>query len=330
MSPGDLDGLLASIVGVHAPDLLVGFETSDDAGVYRLDAERAIVVTADFITPVVDDAHTFGRVAAANSISDVYAMGGRPLTALNLTSYPQNEIPAAVIGAIMAGAAETCAEAGCVLAGGHTVRDVEVKFGLSVTGLVHPDRILRNSTARPGDRLVLTKPLGTGALVAANRAGALEPAEYEALVTCMTTLNRPGARAVDLGATAGTDITGFGLTGHGLEMARSADVQFVFETGALPQLPRASELCAAGFTCGGTRSNAAFTSTATRFAPGLDDGMVGLLHDPQTSGGLLLTVPIDRCAELQAAVLEDGALCAEVVGEVRERPADGPYLDLQR
>lgn len=317
------------MAGARSPDLLVGFETSDDAGVYRLDAGRALVVTADFITPVVDDPETFGRVAAANSLSDVYAMGGEPLTALNLAGFPPREVPAAVIGAIFAGAAAVCAEAGCVVAGGHTVRDEEVKFGLAVTGVVHPDRILRNSTARPGDRLVLTKPLGTGALVAANRKGLLAPAEYEALVACMTTLNHWGTRLWDLGATACTDVTGFGLTGHGLEMARGAGVQFVFETAALPQLPRAAALCAAGHTCGGTKANATFTAPHLRLDAVLDDGLLGLVHDPQTSGGLLVAVPPDRCAALQAAVLAAGAPCAVVIGEVRARgSATDPYLVL--
>jgi len=313
------------LTGERSPNLLVGFDTSDDAGVYRLDAERALVVTADFITPVVDDAHTFGRVAAANSLSDVYAMGGIPLTALNLSGYPEKLVPAEVLGAMFAGAAETCARAGCVVAGGHTVRDDEVKFGLSVTGLVHPDRILRNSTARPGDVLVLTKPLGTGALVAANRAGQLTAEEYDALVTCMTTLNDIGARLHQLGATACTDVTGFGLTGHGLEMARGSGLQLVIEAGRVPELPRATELCASGFTCGGTNANAAFTGPEIDVG-GLDDGLVGLLHDPQTSGGLLVSVPRVKASALCEAALDAGALCAAVIGEVRERPAGSPHL----
>ncbi len=284
------------------------------------------MVTADFITPVVDDARTFGRVAAANSLSDVYAMGGVPLTALNLTGYPQNELPASVLGEILAGSAEVCSEAGCVVAGGHTVRDSEVKFGLAVTGTVHPDRILRNSTARPGDRLVLTKPLGTGALVAANRAGKLDAAGYQALVACMTALNGVGTLLHDLGATACTDVTGFGITGHGLEMARGAGVQLAIDAGSVPQLPDAARLCADGFTCGGTKANAAFTGDAIVFAPELDAGTVGLMNDPQTSGGLLIAVPANRVEAMQAAVLAAGALCAEIVGEVRERTGDGPYL----
>jgi selenide,water dikinase len=307
----------------------VGIETADDAGVFRLDAERAIVVTADFITPVVDDARVFGRVAAANSLSDVYAMGGRPLTALNLTGYPQNEVPASVLGEIFAGAAEICAQAGCVVAGGHTVRDDEVKFGLSVTGLVHPDRILRNASARPGDLLVLTKPLGTGALVAASRAGQLTSAEYDALVACMTTLNAVGADLHALGAIACTDVTGFGLTGHGLEMASGSGVQLVIEASAVPQLPRAAELCAMGFTCGGTRANAAFTGPSLRMDERLDDGMIGLLHDPQTSGGLLVAVPADRCEDLRQAVRASGALTAEVIGEARPHASGEPFLDIR-
>lgn len=306
--------------------MLVGFETSDDAGVYRLDAERALVTTADFITPVVDDPAAFGRVAAANSLSDVYAMGGRPLTALNLVGYPQNEVPAAVLGAIFAGAATVCAEAGCALIGGHTVRDTEVKFGLAVTGLVHPDRVLRNSTACPGDVLLLTKPLGTGALVAAGRAGQLDADEHAALITCMTTLNRVGTRLHELGARACTDVTGFGLTGHGLEMARGSGVQLVIESARVPQLPRAALLCAAGHTCGGTRANADFTGHALDVATHIDEGLRGLLHDPQTSGGLLIAVPADRIDALREAILADGALCAEVIGAVRERPASGPEV----
>jgi selenide, water dikinase len=313
-----------SIPGMR--NLLVGFETSDDAGVYRLDGERALVVTADFITPVVDDAETFGRVAAANSLSDIYAMGGLPLVALNLAGYPQNEVPAKILADIFSGAASVCARAGCVIAGGHTVRDSEVKFGLSVTGVVHPERILRNSTARPGDRLVLTKPLGTGALVAANRAGRLAPDEYDALVRCMTTLNRCGSLAHDLGASACTDVTGFGLTGHVLEMARGSDVQIVIETGAIPQLPRAAAFCAEGFTCGGTKANAVFCGPHMQLDGGLDEGIIGLVHDPQTSGGLLIAVPPDRREALQRSMLENGALCAAVVGEVRPPVSGAPCL----
>jgi len=304
----------------------VGFETADDAAVYRLDAERAVVTTADFITPVVDDPRTFGRVAAANSLSDVYAMGGEPLVALNLLGYPPAGVPNAVLGEILAGAGETCALAGCAVGGGHSVRDDEVKFGLSVTGVVHPDRILRNSTARPGDVLILTKPLGTGALVAAMKKGALLPGEYEALVTCMTTLNSAGAHLHGLGATACTDVTGFGLTGHALEMAQGSGVTLTLRLGDLPLLPRAVELCGAGFTCGGTRSNAAFTADGVVFDPALDDAAIGLLNDPQTSGGLLIAVPAARADGVVDFLRNDGALAAAVVGSAAPRDDQGPWL----
>jgi selenide,water dikinase len=285
-----------------------------------------VVCTADFITPVVDDPRTFGRVAAANSLSDVYAMGGTPLLALNLLGYPPAEVPNAVLGEIMVGAAETCAEAGCAVGGGHSVRDEEIKFGLSVTGLVHPDRILRNDTARPGDRLLLTKPLGTGALVAAMKKGRLDSAAYEALVTCMITLNRCGAVVHELGVTAATDVTGFGLTGHALEMARGADLAFHVDTGALPLLPEAVVLCGEGFTCGGTESNAGFAGEAIAYGDGVDEAMRSLLNDPQTSGGLLLAVPPAQVAAVAAAVLDHGALCAAEIGEVRPRDDGGPWL----
>ncbi len=322
-----MDQILEPIRAVAPPDLLVGFETSDDAAVYRLDGARAVVCTADFITPVVDDPRTFGRIAAANSLSDIYAMGGVPLVALNLLGYPPAGLPNAVLGEILLGAGETCAEAGCAVGGGHSVRDDEVKFGLSVTGLVHPDRVLRNCGARPGDQLVLTKPLGTGALVAAMKKGALLPGEYEALVACMTALNSCGAGLHALGVTACTDVTGFGLTGHASEMARGSGVTLAISAGALPQLPRAAALCAAGFTCGGTKSNAGFTAGGLRFDRSLDAGMIGLLNDPQTSGGLLLAVPRARLDEVLAFLRAAGTLAAAVVGEATERRPDGPWLD---
>jgi len=321
-----LSEILESIRAAAPKNLLVGFETSDDAGVYRLDDTRAVVCTADFITPVVDDPRTFGRIAAANSLSDVYAMGGRPLLALNLLGYPPASVSNTVLGEILAGAAGICTEAACAVAGGHSVRDAEVKFGLSVTGEVHPDRILRNSTATAGDRLLLTKPLGTGALVAAMKKGRLDEAGYEALVTCMTALNRCGAEVQPLGVTAATDITGFGLTGHGLEMARGADLTFHIDPGALPLLPEAVALCGEGFTCGGTNSNAGFTGESISYAPAVDEAMIGLLNDPQTSGGLLLAVPANRVAAVQETVLAHGALCAVEIGEVRPRSTDGPLL----
>ncbi len=277
---------------------------------------------------MVDDPREFGAVAAANSLSDVYAMGGRPLMALNLCGFPEDEVPAAVIGEIFAGAAEKCAEADVAVAGGHTVRDVEIKFGLSVTGVVHPDRILRNTGARPGDLLLLTKPLGTGALAAAHKKGELPPgsAGYAALVATMTALNRCGELLAGLGARAATDITGFGLTGHACEMGRGSDALLEIEIDALPLLPDALALCAAGFTCGGTRANLGYTRKLVVYPESADDGLRGLLNDPQTSGGLLIAAPPDRAAAIAAAALDAGAPCAPVIGRVADRVAGGPCL----
>jgi selenide,water dikinase len=253
-------------------------------------------------------------------------MGGRPLVALNLLGYPPTGLPSRVMGEILAGGAAMCAHAGCAVGGGHSVRDEEVKFGLSVTGLVHPGRILRNSTARAGDVLILTKPLGTGALVAALKKGVLKDPGYQALVTCMTTLNTPGLGLHALGATACTDVTGFGLVGHALEMAQGADLCFRFHTGDLPVLPDAVALCGQGFTCGGTQSNASHTAASTRYDPGVGQDMIGLVNDPQTSGGLLISIPRARAAALADFLAEQGALACRIVGEVCARSPQDPHL----
>ncbi len=320
--------ILSAIKATVVNDLLVGFDTADDAGVYRLDEARAVVSTADFITPVVDDPFTFGQVAAANSLSDIYAMGAAPLMALNLMGYPPAGLPNSVLGEILAGGADICGLAGCAVAGGHTVRDEEVKFGLSVTGLVDPRKLLRNSTAQPGDRLVLTKPLGTGALVAAMKKGLLDENHTRALITCMTTLNDIGSRLYDLGANACTDVTGFGLTGHALEMAEGSGVALTIRCGELPLLPDAVELCGQGFTCGGTVSNSRFTAGKLHYDQALGEDMIGLLNDPQTSGGLLVSVAPDRCDELAGALRESGALAAAVIGEVAVHEPSAPFLAL--
>jgi selenide,water dikinase len=309
----------------------VGFETADDAGVYLLSADRAVVVTADFITPIVDVPEDFGAVAAANSLSDVYAMGGRPLVAVNLCGFPHTELPATVLRAILEGAAAKCAEAGVAVAGGHTVRDSEVKFGLSVTGEVHPDRIVRNSTARPGDRLILTKPLGTSALATAHKKGLLPVGSpgYRALVASMTELNRAGLVMHAHGATAATDVTGFGLTGHALEMARGAGLTLTIDTARLPLFPDALTLIAAGHTCGGTQANASFTASGVNYTETVTTVMRNLLNDPQTSGGLLVAVSAARATEMADALLGAGASCAVEIGEAGERGVGRPWLAFQ-
>lgn len=318
--------ILEPIKAANPADLLVGFETADDAAVYDMGGQLGIVSTADFITPVVDDARTFGRVAAANSLSDVYAMGGRPLMALNLLGYPPVGVPNEILGEILAGGAEVCREAGCAVAGGHTVRDDEVKFGLSVTGEVHTGRILRNSSAHPGDKLILTKPLGTGALVAALKAGRLDEAGYEALITSMTRLNRCGMHLHEVGVNACTDVTGFGLSGHALEMAQGSHASLIIDTSALPLLPDAVYLCGEGFTCGGTVSNASFTGGGIAFASGVSEAMVGLVHDPQTSGGLLFSLASELVDEALHLLREMDAIEPAVIGEVQEKFEGEPWL----
>ncbi len=321
-----MSDILGAIKATAGPDLLVGFDTADDAGVYRLDDQRAVVSTADFITPVVDDPFTFGQVAAANSLSDIYAMGAVPLMALNLLGYPPAGLPNDKLGEILAGGAEICGKARCAVAGGHTVRDEEVKFGLSVTGIIDPARILRNCTAQPGDVLILTKPLGTGALVAAMKKGQLNDAGYQALATCMTTLNDIGEQLFDLGATSCTDVTGFGLTGHALEMAVGSDTTFTIACETLPLLPGAVEFCGQGFTCGGTVSNSRFTAHHIHYDQALTEDMIGLLNDPQTSGGLLVSVPAARAEDMVAQLRMNRTLAWSLIGHVTSHASQDPHL----
>lgn len=297
------------------PDLLVGIDTGDDAAVLRLGPDVALVQTLDFFTPLVDDPRDYGRIAAANSLSDVYAMGGRPVLALAIVGFPAKQLPMEIGAEILAGGAEICAEAGIPLAGGHSIDDVDVKFGLSVSGLVHPDRLLRNSAARPGDWLVLTKPLGTGALSTGFKAGLLAPETYAAMVRSMTTLNRAAAEvAVAEGLRAATDVTGFGLLGHAGGMAKGSGVTIELWRDRLPVLPQALELIAAGKHPGAVGRNLAFWGPEADWDPALSEADRKLFVDPQTSGGLLLAVPDDLLHRVLAGLA--GSLAAAVIGRV--------------
>jgi selenide,water dikinase len=285
------------------PNVLVGLERPDDAGVVRIAGDRAIVLTVDIITPLVDDPRAFGSIAAANSISDLYAMGARPIAALNIACFVPS-LPAEVYRAILSGAAETARAAGCPIVGGHTIKDTEIKFGLAAVGEVHPQRILTKGGALPGDALVLTKPLGTSALATALKRGVLSEGEsaYERLIASMTTLNADAADvALRYGAHALTDITGFGLSGHSLEMAQASGVTLEIQLGELPVLPRALELLAAGHTCGGTAANRARAQASLEICGAPGEALLALLHDPQTSGPLLMALPP---AAADAAVAE--------------------------
>ena len=309
------------------PAVLVGTETGDDAGVYRLDEGRALVVTADFITPVADDPYRFGEISAANALSDVFAMGGRPLAALALCAFPKLLNPE-VAHEILAGGQEKAAEAGAQVVGGHTVRNEELFYGLSVTGLVHPARILRNSGARPGDALVLTKPLGTGLLINGRRKGLGEDRDLLAALESMALLSRGASEAaLALGAHAATDVTGFGLSGHALGMARGCGVGVVLHADLLPILEGAAVLAAQGVTTGSTGHNRRNAAESLRAALPLPPVLDQLLHDPQTSGGLLVALPADRADAFVAAARASGAPGATRIGEVVG--SETPFLELR-
>jgi selenide,water dikinase len=290
--------VLRSLTPSEHPDLLVGTDTGDDAAVWRLDAGRALVATADFITPVVDDPRTWGRIAAANAVSDIYAMGGRPLFALNLVAWPASELPLSMLNDVLAGGAQTGAECGFLVAGGHSVDDPEPKYGLAVIGEVHPDRILTNSGLRPGQSLVLTKALGTGIIATAIKRGEAPPETASAAVASMTLPNALAcAAALDAGATAATDVTGFGLLGHLGRMASASSVDVSIELAAVPLLPGVRELAAAGVIPGGTRRNHDWIAPWLDVDSGVPELDVLLLADAQTSGGLLFGTHPSAAAE---------------------------------
>ncbi len=306
---------------VRHPDLLIGIERRDDAGVYRIGPGQALVQTVDFFTPIVDEAFDWGRIAAANALSDVYAMGGRPLTALSIVGWPRDVLPFELLGDVLEGGSEVLVEAGCTLVGGHSVDDPEPKYGLAVTGLVDPDRVVSNQGARAGDALVLTKPIGSGVVATAIKRGEAEPAWRDAAVASMTTLNAAAATAmVAAGARAGTDVTGFGLTGHLHELLAGNGIGAEIEAAAVPLLPGAADLAAAGVVPGGTRRNLAASSGW--FDRGdASEATAILLADAQTSGGLLVAVPEEAVAGLLAALPVDHPAAARI-GTVIEDPGE--------
>jgi len=297
------------------PDLLVGLGEPDDAAVWRLDDERALIATTDFFTPVVDDPYDYGAIAAANALSDVYAMGGQPFLALNIAALPPS-LPVEISAEILRGGAEKAREAGVVLAGGHTVQDKEPKYGLIVLGFVHPQRILSKKGAQPGDALVLSKPLGFGTVTTALKREQADPSDVAEAVGWMKRLNRQaGELAVEFGLRGGTDVTGFSLLGHGLEMANASGVGLRFFFERIPFTRGARRYASEWIFPGGSADNKLFYSSQVRFAPGIDDASQMLLFDAQTSGGLLLAVPPQRLEGL----LERAAQVGQplwVVGEV--------------
>jgi selenide,water dikinase len=302
------------------PALLVGTETADDAGIYRLTDELALVQTADLFPPVVDDPYAFGAIAAANALSDVYAMGGRPLTAMNLVGWPNGVLDFDVLGTVMRGGADKLAEAGATLVGGHSWDDAEPKYGLSVTGLIHPRRIVANATARAGDELVLTKPLGVGIITTAIKQDRVSEATIARATTIMATLNRDAAEAMlAVGAHAATDVTGFGLLGHLREMTTGSHVGAELTFSAIPVLEEARELAVQGSIAGGTRRNLGALHGLVDFGD-LSEAEQLLLADAQTSGGLLIAVAPERLNELLAQLGERGTPAASHIGRLTDDP----------
>lgn len=290
MGPGDLSRALEGLPRRSDSRLLVGHETLDDAGVFLLSDDLALVQTVDFFAPIVDDPYTFGQVAAANALSDIYAMGGEPLTALNIVGFPSGKVPLEVLREILRGGQEKVHEAGALVVGGHTIIDEELKYGLAVTGRAHPGRLLTNAAAKPGDRLVLTKPIGTALLATAAKQGTLPDAELLALTDSMRALNRRASEAaLSVGARCATDVTGFGLLGHASHIARASRVTLRFEVARVPLLPGAREAAARGVRTGGADRNQQYLEPLVDWGSASDVDRV-LLIDPQTSGGLLVAL----------------------------------------
>ncbi|MFN7390166.1 selenide, water dikinase SelD [Brevundimonas sp.] len=320
LSPQVLRDILSAMPQAAAfSDLMVGTETSDDAAVWRLNDQQALVATTDFFMPVVDDPFDFGRIAATNALSDVYAMGGRPILALALVGMPVNVLSPETIGKILAGGASVCAEAGVPVAGGHSIDSVEPIYGLVALGLVHPDRVRTNRGARPGDVLILTKALGVGVMSAAYKQGRLDTEGYAALIASTTRLNRIGADLAEIEAVhALTDVTGFGLLGHALEMARGSGLGIQIDGGRVPLLPGVEALVRDGVRTGASTRNWASYGEGVDLPADLSDWRRDLLTDPQTSGGLLVSVAADQAEAVLAQVRAAGFEAAEIVGRVVE------------
>jgi selenide,water dikinase len=299
----------------------VGIERAEDAGVYKLTDELAIIQTLDFFTPIVDDPYAFGQIAAANALSDVYAMGGQPLTAMNIVCFPEKTMAMSVLRDILVGGLDKMREAGVLLVGGHSVEDEELKYGLSVTGTIHPARVVLNTGARAGDRLILTKPLGTGIISTAIKGDMVDEGAIAKIVKSMATLNKEAAELMQaIGVHACTDVTGFGLLGHAAEMVEGADVGMVIDSAAVPFFPEAKELAEMGMIPGGLHRNRDFRKSMIDIAEGIPRYLEDILFDPQTSGGLLITVPAPKAAELLDKMHTEGVTEAAIIGEVVAEP----------
>ena len=317
LGSAELAAVLRGVPVATNDNVLVGYGLADDAGVYKLRDDLALVQTVDFFTPIVDDPFDFGRIAAANAISDVYAMGGTPISALNIAAFPE-DLELSILERILAGGASIAQEAGVAIVGGHTIRVDEPKYGMAVTGTIDPRRIVRNAGARPGDMLVLTKPLGTGVMATALKRESIDEGTISPAIAWMVRLNRSASEAMLAAeAHAATDVTGFGLLGHGGELARASGVQLVIDAEAVPVMPLVRDLVREGCVSSGTHNNARTHAEFTTFDPSVDDVTRTILSDAQTSGGLLISVAPERVEQLLTDLREGGNLDA-VIGTVRE------------
>ena len=303
------------------PNLIAGMERAEDAGVYKLSDELAIIQTVDFFTPIVDDPYWFGQIAAANALSDVYAMGGKPLTALNVVCFPIKTMDISILKEILAGGVDKVHEAGVALVGGHSVEDPELKYGLSITGTVHPGKVVFNTGARVGDRLILTKPLGTGIISTALKNRKADEATVNGAMRSMAALNRKASALMqEAGVTASTDITGFGLLGHAAEMIEGTDTGMVIDSTVVPVLPNAPELARMGMVPGGLQRNREFRQDMVEIDRKVPDYLADILFDPQTSGGLLIAVAPEKADTLLGRLHEAGVEEAAVIGEIVSAP----------
>jgi selenide,water dikinase len=303
------------------PNLITGMERAEDAGVYKLSEELAIVQTLDFFTPIVDDPYSFGQIAAANALSDVYAMGGKPLTAMNIVCFPIKTMDISVLKEILAGGLDKMREAGVILVGGHSVEDNELKYGLSVTGIIHPSKVILNTGCKIGDKLMLTKPLGVGIINTALKGEMVNQTTVDKAVRCMSTLNDKASELMqETVVRACTDVTGFGLLGHACEMIEGTDVGMVIDSAAVPYFSEAKELAEMGLVPGGLHRNRDFRAHMVEISERIPAFLVDILFDPQTSGGLLIALPAENAGELLDKMHEEGINDAAIIGEILEEP----------
>jgi len=316
-----LDSVLGKLARQHDPNVLIGFDTADDAGVYQLTPELAIVQTADFFTPIVDDPYVFGQIAATNSLSDIYAMGGKPISALALVCFPEDGDPT-ILEQMLAGGLSKMVEANCTVIGGHSIRDPEIKLGYSVTGTVHPKKILANSGARAGDRLILTKALGTGVISTAIKRNKADIVWIRGAIRSMTMLNKAAADVIADGFEVHgmTDVTGFGLIGHARELARGSGVSLRIFASEISLLEGALECVRRGYIPGGLKANRGFAEGCVEYAAEVPEDLRMMLYDPQTAGGLLISIAATDCERLMAKLSAAG-VCASEIGEVLEKQA---------